>query len=258
MPPEHSDPLPLTVVKSESRAVERSAPAIADMMKDVIRGGVTKENVEAMTQLVKLYEHMQDRDREAEFAQAFNALQSEMKKVKAMKPVPDRHGVTKYKFAPYEEIMDQVKPLLEKHHFTLSFSSDFKEGRIYKICTLQHISGHSKETRFGCNIGSGPPNASAAQADGAASTYAKRFALCDALNIIIESDHDANVEGTAISPEKARELRERLKNVHGTEDAFLTFAKAASFEEIASAKLEMLEDFLAKKERIYMQKLGAK
>jgi len=258
MSSEHSDPLPLTVVKSESRAVERSAPAIADMMKDVIRGGVTKENVEAMTQLVKLYEHMQDRDREAEFAQAFNALQCEMKGVKAMRAVPNNDGTTRYKFAPYEEIMAQVKPLLEKHHFTVSFSTEFGEGRLFKLCTLQHSSGHSKTTRFGVLIGSGPPKATPTQADGAASTYAKRFALCDALNIIIETDHDANVEGSAISPEKAKELRERLKNVHGTEDAFLAFAKAASFEEIASAKLEMLEDFLAKKERIYMQKLGAK
>lgn len=254
-----NEPQELSLVKSESQAVTRSAPAIADMMKEVIRGGVTKENVEAMTQLVKLYEHLQDRDREADFAQAFKDLQSEMKAVKATEPVPDKYGNTKYTFAPYEKIMEQVSPLLDKHGFTVSFSQDVQEGRIVRTCTLQHISGHKRENHFTTRIGVGPPGANECQADGAASTYAKRFALCDALNIKIEGmDSDARLLGQPISKAIAKELRDRLANIKASEKDFLEFAGAASFEEISNVKLEMLEASLAKKERLYMAKLEGK
>jgi hypothetical protein len=146
--------------------------------------------------------------------------------------------------------MEQVAPLLQKHGFTVTFSTDFKEGRIIKTCTLQHVGGHSRSNQFAVRIGSGPPRASEAQADGAASTYAKRFALCDALNIVIDKDTDAKVEGAPITKEQAAELEHRVQMTNSNREAFLKFAGANSFSEIASAKYEILDGFLAKKERV--------
>lgn len=219
-----------------------------DMLQAVIEKGVTQENVAAVGELAKLCEHMEKRDAEKQFASAFVSLQSEMPKVKATKAIPSNDGSVRSRFAPYEEIMEQVSPLLQRHGFTITFSTDFKEGRIIKTCTLQHVGGHSRSNQFAVRIGSGPPRASEAQADGAASTYAKRFALCDALNIVVDVDSDAAAEGDFITLAQADELEHRVGMTNSNRDAFLRFAGANSYREIRTAKLSILDEFLKKKE----------
>lgn len=241
----------LALVPAEPKALERArpVPTVADMLQAVIEKGVTQENVAAVGEIVKLYERMEDKKAERAFAEAFVALQGEMPAVKAVQPVPNRDGTLRYKFAPYEEIMDQVAPMLKKHGFTVTFSTDFAEGRLIKTCTLQHVGGHSKENKFAVRIGSGPPGATETQADGAASTYAKRFALCDALNIVLDKDVDARAEGAAITPEQADELEHRVALTNSNREAFLKFAGAKSYKEIPESKYAILDSFLAKKEK---------
>ena len=239
-------------------AITRGAVGVGAMLQAAIDKGVTAENVEAVKSLVQLYEHMEERDAKKAYAEAFNALQAEMPRIKAVRPVPDKHGAVKYCFAPYEDIMEQVRPLLLKHGFTVTFSTRYESNRLVKICTLTHKQGHSSSNEFGARIGGGPPGASETQADGAAGTYAKRFALCDALNIVVEKDSDANLEGENIGEKKGKELEDRLRNVEGNSADFLRLAGAPSFAEISSVKLDMLEELLAKKERVYMAKLEGK
>ncbi len=213
--------------------------------------GVTAENVAVLEKMMDLYERTQAKDAEKEFARAFNALQSEMPKITAVKPVPDRNGNIKYHFAPYEEIMNCIQPFLLKHGFTVSFSMSFHEGRVTQECTLQHIGGHARKNQFSVRIGSGPPGASEAQADGAAGTYAKRHALCNALNIIVDHDtdgFDAKKDGAPITQDKVMYLKELVRETGSDEAKFLKFAGAAKFEEIPSAVYDVLvRSLLAKK-----------
>jgi len=243
----------LEVVKEQPAA--RAPMQVADMLAAVIQQGITADNVASLEQLVKLYEHMEARNAEKAFAAAFVALQGEMPKVQAVKAVPNKDGSVRYKFAPYEDIMAQVAPLLQKHGFTVTFSTKYGDGRLTKICTLQHTSGHSKSNEFAVRIGSGPPGATETQGDGAAGTYAKRFALTDALNIVIEKDSDARAEGGTVTKEQAEELALRVRATDSDEAAFLKFAGAPSYAEIASIKYEMLDAFLAKRERIKMAQM---
>lgn len=248
----------LQIVPTWNQAVARPLPNVADMLQAVIEKGVSSENVAAVEQLVKLFEHMEERNAEKAFAQAFVALQAEMPKVNATKVVPNKDGTPRYAFAPFEDIMSQVGPMLQRHGFTVSFSQRYDAQRLVKICTLQHVGGHKRTSEFAVRI-SAPPGASETQGDGSSATYAKRFALCDCLNIVIAHlDDDARADGGTITAEQASDLRSRLRNVAGNEAAFLNFAGASKFEEISSVKLEMLEEFLAKKERIYMSKLEGK
>jgi hypothetical protein len=238
----------LAKVESGALARPQEAPSVGHMLQAVIEKGVTSENVAAIEKLVGLYERMEDRNAEKQFAQAFVDLQAEMRGVKAMKPVPNNDGTVRYTFAPFEEIMEEVGPRLKAHGFIVTFSTDFADGRLVKSCTLQHIGGHSKTNKFAVRIGKGPPGSSESQQDGAASTYAKRFALCDALNIVIEKDNDARAEGGAVTKEQADELERRIKMVNGDVEKFLKVAGAAKFAEIPSSKYAMLDQMLAKKE----------
>lgn len=227
-------------------------PSIAGMLQTFIEKGVTSENVAALGQLLALKERMDERQSERDFAADFIALQKDMPKVKATKAVPGNDGGVRYRFAPYEEIMDQIQPSLERYGFAVTFGSK-TEGtppRIISTCTLIHKGGHSRSNDFGVRIGSGPPKASEAQADGAAATYAKRFALCNALNIRVEGiDDDARTIGEPITDVQAKELRDRLKATKGDEAKFLAFAGAAHFEAIPSTKWDALCSVLEQRER---------
>lgn len=227
----------------------RPQPTVAEMLQAVVQKGVTAENVAAVEQIVKLYERMEDKKAEKEFAAAFVRLQAEMRSVKATKAVPNKDGSIRYTFAPFEEIMAEVGPKLEAHGFTVSFSTEFDEKRLVKSCTLRHIGGHSQTNKFAVRVGSGPPSASEAQADGAASTYAKRFALCDALNILIEKDSDARAEGGNITAEQVEELSRRVQETNSDRAAFLKFAGAKTFAEIRAAKYDVLDQYLTRKEQ---------
>lgn len=244
-------------------AIQHAQPNVGDMLQEMIRRGVTAENVGALEKLVTLYERMEERNAEKEFAQAFNALQADMPKISAKKAVPNGDGSVRYRFAPYEEIMEQVAPCLQKHGFTITFSQRYSEGqpqRLIAICTLQHVSGHSKTNEFAVRVGQGPPKASEAQADGAAGTYAKRFALCNALNIVVETDSDARLEGAPITKEQAASLRDRVKATASMEASFLKFGGVtltpgapitlSDYERIPSAKYALLDEQLRKKEKV--------
>lgn len=213
--------------------------AVADK---ILTGEMNKEKLDMIKDLMTM-------DAERQFAAAFVGLQSEMPKVQATRAVPNNDGTVRYKFAPFEDIMNQVQPALQKYGFTVSFSSRFDEGRMIQTCTLQHAGGHKRINEFAARIGKGPPGSSEAQGDGAASTYAKRFALCDALNIVIAHvDNDARAEGGLITKEQADELEHRLKMVNGNVQKFLAFANAKSFSEIRANMYPICDEFLTRKE----------
>lgn len=237
--------------------VERSAPpTVLEMIDAMVKRGVTSESVAALTELNKLHEAIEDRQAEKDFNTAFVKLQADIPRIKATKPVPNNDGTVRYKFAPYEELMSQVQPLLQKHGFAVSFSSDVKEGRFIEICTLAHVAGHSKTNQFAVRIGSGPPKATETQADGAAATYAKRYALCNALNIVISAlDDDAAAIGPTetITQEQAESLRERVHATGSDETAFLKFAHQSKdikpYEQIPAKRYSELDKNLRRKEK---------
>jgi hypothetical protein len=231
-----------------------SEPSLGHMLQAFIEKGVTEQNVAAFERLVALHERGQAKQAEREFAAAFVALQSDMPQIDAVKPVPNRDGSIRYKFAPYEEIMDKAKPVLQKHGFTVSFSMSYADGRITQNCILQHVGGHTRTNQFMARIGSGPPNSSEAQGDGAAATYAKRQALCDALNIVVshmdnDGADDLRNEGAPITQDRIIYLKELVKETNSDEAAFLRFAGADSYEKIGSGKYDVLVRALLKKKQ---------
>lgn len=229
----------------------REEPSVALMLQKVIEGGITNENVAALEKMCDLYERMEAKRAEREFIAAFVKLQQETPRIKATQAVPNNDGGTRYKFAPYEEIMQQVQPLLTAHGFSISFNTRREEGRITAICTMMHSAGHSRANEFAVRIGQGPPKANEAQSDAAAKTLAKRGALSDALNIVIEKDTDgadSRSLGGKITPERAAELEKRVKATKSDVKKFLEFAEADSFANIDEAAYSRLDAVLKKRE----------
>lgn len=226
-------------------------PSMAHMLQSFIERGITAENVSAFEQLCALRERVEAKQHEKEFFTAFVALQRKCSRIQATKQVPDKQGNIKFTFAPFEDIMKEVQPLLNEFGFGLTFDMRFSEGRNTAICTLIHESGHARSNEFAVRIGNGPPGASESQADGSANSYAKRFALCNALNIVIEkavTDADARIVGENVDADTARDLRRRAEACGADISAFLQYAGANTFEAIPKSSVPKLEKQLAKKE----------
>lgn len=212
-------------------ATELAQPAldIGGMVRELFATGKAGENAAALEKLLDVQIKMEDRNAVRMFNTDFVALQREMPKVQAVQAVPNKDGSTRYMFAPFDAIDDQARPLCLKFGFTYTFGEgEERAGKITKTCILAHIGGHSRTNAYTVRIGHGPPGCSESQADGAAHSYAKRGALCDALNIRIDkaTEADPRQESHPITPDQATELERRVRETNSNIDAFLKFAGA--------------------------------
>lgn len=237
-------------------------PSVALMLQGALAniqsGAITPEHVEVLGKMMDLYERNEKRQGERDFAAALTALQGETIRVDATKKVDEKaDGSCRYKFAPYEQIMEVVQPMLTAHGFSITFDTEISSDnlRLTSICTLTHKSGHFRTNKFAVRFGK-PPGSSDAQGDMSTKSYAKRGALCDALNISIDHDNDGlenvKIEGAAITQQEADELRDLVDDSGSDRQRFLDYAHSEentkkSFEEIASAKLSVLHKRLTAK-----------
>jgi len=221
-------------------AIAEPSP-IALIGRLIDQGKLTPESVGVVERLVALKQRIEEKEAERQFNAAFVRLQADTPKIKATVAVPNNDNTIRYHFAPYDDIWTHVQPLLHAHGFAVTFSMEVKDDRLTQYCRLMHVGGHSRTNQFTVRIGAGPPKATPTQADGAAATYAKRFALCSALNIVAEVDTDgadARALGTPITFEQAQTLREMVKETNSNEARFLAYAGAKTFEEIMSERYQ--------------------
>lgn len=227
-------------------------PSVALMLQGALAsiqsGQITAQHVDVLKGMMDLYERNEDRKAQKDFAAALTALQGENIRVVATKAVDVKDGKPRYTFAPYEEIMKTVQPMLTRHGFSITFDTEVGDTRLTSICTLTHAGGFARSNRFAVRYGK-PPGSSDAQGDMSTKSYAKRGALCDALNISIDHDDDARIEGSYISQPEADELRELCDLTRSDRVKFLAHAGAETFETIASARLADLTATLMRKKQ---------
>lgn len=233
--------------------VARPQPTVADMLAAVIDKGVTQENVAAVGEIVKLYERMEDKKAEKEFAVAFNQLQQELPTITGARGIPDKQGNIKFRYANFDDIDAIVRPICLRNGFSYAFrETGMENGRVTVTMTLQHIGGHSREIPYSVRIGSGPPGANESQADGSGHSYAQRGALESGLSLrIVGGRDDARMEGGPITADKAFELERRVKETNSDETAFLKFAGGVKkFSEIPASRYDDCDAMLARKEKV--------
>ncbi len=229
----------------------KAEPSVAMMLSGVLtaiqHGEVTSQHVEVASKMMDLYERHEKRQAEKDFAAALTDLQGETIRVQATKAVDVKNGIPRYTFAPYEEIMRTVQPMLTRHGFSVTFDTKIDGDRLYSVCTLTHKAGHSRSNQFAVRFGK-PPGSSDAQGDMSTKSYAKRGALCDALNISIDHDDDARMIGKPIGKAIAEDLETRVMRVGSDVTAFLKYAGAERFEDISDDRYPVLDELLKRKE----------
>lgn len=151
---------------------------------------VTLEKLQA---LVALQERIMAREAKMAFDQAFAAMQADL-------PVIAELGKTdKGRYARFEDIVRQVRPILKAHGFSLSFATAWPgEGRIEITGILTHRAGHDRRSVFvGQADRSGSKNE--IQAQGSTTTYGRRYTTLDLLGIAT-ADDDGQASAASDAP----------------------------------------------------------
>lgn len=141
-------------------------------------------DVEKMERIIAMQERILDRNAEAAFNMDFAEMQAEIP------TIVERGKTDKAKYALLEDIVEAVRPVLQRHGFSLSFRTEWPDKKTVKVVgILTHKQGHSRQSEFLSEADtSGSKNA--IQALGSAVSYGHRYTTRDLLNITSRGEDD--------------------------------------------------------------------
>jgi hypothetical protein len=141
-------------------------------------------DVAKLEKIIELQERILAHGAKAAFDAAFAAMQSEL-------PVVAERGKTdKGKYATLEDIVEIVRPILARHHFSLSHRTEWGDaGRIRIVGMLAHSDGHEKQSEF-LTIPDKSGSKNDVQSLGSAMAYGRRYTTLDLLNIVSRGEDD--------------------------------------------------------------------
>ena len=159
-----------------------------------------------MRELYAIHKEMAADQAKIEYVRDFMALQAENLKIDAKGKiiVPPKDGKTGFKtpYATFNDIDKAVKPLLQKHGFTLSFATEpspSDPSRLIVKGFLDHKGGHQRTSAFPLPIDqSGGKNN--VQGWGSSQSYGKRYCTIALLNLTSEAKEDADDDGFGANP----------------------------------------------------------
>jgi ERF superfamily protein len=232
-------------------------PNEASSLMEVIARAASDPTVDVtkLERLNELYERMKAREAKVAYMTELAQMQLELPVIKERGAIKIGTA-TPQKYALWEDINDQIKPVLAAHGFALSFRCGFNETKIMVTGVLSHRDGHSEETTIQLpSDSSGSKNA--VQAVGSSTSYGKRYTAQALLNLTSRGEDDDGVAaGTKfISEDQIAELKRRIRSIDGASDASLCrFMKVEALEAIpakdftkAMVALEIKEQAAAKK-----------
>jgi hypothetical protein len=176
--PEIEPPAPLALVPTSAesliaKAIERQTP------------------VETMEKLLVMRRELRAEAAKSAFDAALAAFQAECPVIHKSKEIRDKSGKVRYSYAPIEVIVQQVRPLLQKHGFSYTTDAIVEDGWVTAQCTSTHSAGHSETKQFKVPVDK-DAFMSAPQRFASALTFAKRYAFCNAFGILTGDQDDDN------------------------------------------------------------------
>lgn len=150
-------------------------------------------DVEKMQKLLDMQERILNRNAKQSFAAALAGMQADMPQITKNGEIKI-NGKVQSKYALFEDINEQVKPVLQKYGFAISFRVKQNEKSIKIIAILSHQEGHSEETELDLPIDTSG-NKNSVQSVGSSLQYGKRYAMCALLNISTGGEDD---DGSAV------------------------------------------------------------
>lgn|SRR5512136_1346823 len=215
------DDLTITMSNDNEKEISQGVLDLQILLSQAIEKGVAAD---AMERLLAVWERLQAIRAKKEYNIAMALFQSRCPIIKKEKEVPDYDGKIRYRYAPLDDIIRQVKDLLFECGFSYVIKTKEDDKGIIVYIKSSHTGGHTETSKcrmpFTVNE---KIKMSEQQKTGNALTYATRRAFCNAYGIITgDQDNDGN-EPPPIEPVKDKqdnnknqmECGELLKTIMG-------------------------------------------
>ena len=201
------------------------------------------EAVQAIKELVALQERQDDLRRKSEFAAAMSRLHGAMPKInkdgKIVIAGKDGKPGSTTRFSRLEDIDAAIRPLLKEEGMSLSFDTQWLEGRIMVIGKLSHTNGHfeTKQIPLPIDVSGSKNNV---QGAGSTVSYGRRYLVKMFFNIIEDGeDNDGNGPVKTITQKQADELNDLITEIGGdARGKILAWAKVSKISELPAGKFD--------------------
>ena len=161
---------------------------VQEVIEQAVKAGTA---VEVMEKLLQMRNLMKAEAAKEAYNIALSEFQAACPTIQKKKKVAFKD--TKYSYAPLDEIIEQVKGLLKASGFSYTFDAVYADAAQTITCTARHIAGHSETASFRAPTQSNA-GMNEIQKNGAAMTYAKRYAFCQVFGITT-GDEDTDGAG---------------------------------------------------------------
>src|SRR5262245_34105288 len=191
-----------TLAKREPPSLARLDPQ--ELIQRAIDHGA---GIEALERLVALAKDIRSEQAREAWHTAMAEFQRTCKPIKksALMSVPGRKG---YAYAPLDEIMSTVQPVMGALGLSVSWRSRFEPQHVIVSCRVSHLLGHHEDSgEIRIPVATDGAGANAAQRIGTATTYAKRYSLLGIIGMAPEDDDDAASAGDDPVPVEPRRTR---------------------------------------------------
>ncbi len=193
-------------------------------------------SIERMERMFALYEQAAARSARSAFIEALMAAKADLPRIiktgaASYKDKGTNKDVEAFRYARWEEVCQQIEPVLAKHGLLLTFTTEqTATGPVNITGVLSHRDGHSERAQMaiGCDASGGKNNA---QGWGSAIAYGKRYTSFALLNLVGHDDKDADAASPpaeVISEDQQVELRDLLIATESDEAKFCAYFKVAS------------------------------
>lgn len=204
--------------------------------------------VDKLERLIALQERILDRNAETAFNIAFAEMQAVIPTIKELA------RTDKTSYAPLEDIIGAVRPILSAHGFSISFRTEWPDKKTVKVVgILTHREGHARTSEFMADADqTGSKNA--IQALGSSVQYGKRYTTKDLLCIVTtDKDDDGEAAGLATAPSSPRGFDEWWDDMVAAVDNGLP-----ALEKAWAASRKELKEYAHKHKRAEWASLKAK
>jgi hypothetical protein len=247
--------------KREIARVEPPDPLV--MLNTALSQGMKPSE---LGQLFDLIERRDKKHAAEKFADAITDFQAACPRIKKERAATFKDKETgqkapAYRFANFEDIDRAVSPLLAQFRIVVTFDTEHIPGGsgmagIRVICKVR-VGTHVEETKLTVPI-PGQMVVNDTQKYGAALSYAKRYAFCAALKIVVaDEDDDAADLFERITPEQVALIESELKRTGKTAKAFLHWMGVAELALIPAKQWPAAQDYLRRQHSAPAGKDGA-
>jgi hypothetical protein len=150
--------------------------------------------VETMEKLLSMRQQLKSEWARERYHTALAAFQQECPIIKKTKIVMNKDGKTeRYRYAPLDSILNQVRDLIAKHGFNYHVAAAIEGRAVTATCIATHKDGHSEQSSFTVPI---DPDAymNEAQKFASALTFSKRYSFIDVFGILTGDEDDDAVK----------------------------------------------------------------